>query len=87
MNINNFDQSNTGTNLELLAMRDYDLSSSDWRENFERTKDERLFVYTVFGQVEAPLNVLDCYDLSNCTRRDFRAFRSCFASLGHPGSP
>ena len=79
MTTNNFDQSSTGTNLELSIFRDIDMAQTDFDENFETIdappyyRSSRLF-YTGQGEDEKPKYLPDCYDFSACTYRDFRAF-------------
>jgi hypothetical protein len=64
MRTNNFDQSGTGLNLELMAFRDTDRSRCDFEESFTRINDD-LFVFTEFG------NVSDDFSLSDFNQYKF----------------
>ena len=79
MNTNNFNQSSTGLNVELSVFRDSLEGQDLFHENFETIEQSpsdritRLF-YTEFGHDDEPNSLSDCYDFTDCTFRDFRAY-------------
>jgi hypothetical protein len=74
----NFDQSSTGTDIELSVFYDTDLSRHEWEENFIEIarigRNDGYFWYTSYRQYEAPGSVLDCIDLSDVTWKEARAW-------------
>jgi len=75
--VNNFDTSKTGTDIELTIERDEDLGRINFEENFERLDTPygrgSYYFFTALEH-ESPNYLSDCFDLSDCKRRDFRAY-------------
>ena len=83
MNINNFDQASTGTNIELTAFLDGDLARSYYMDTFTEFKApwwESFLFYSDCGQNETPASVTDCFSLAGVTEKAARRF--LFESLG-----
>lgn len=76
---NNYDTSKTGTDIDLSVFCDTQLSRDYFEENFSVIQHSgyqktACYFYTDCGQVEKPDSLSDCYDFSECTKKDFRAF-------------
>lgn len=76
---NNYDQSSTGTNLDLRCFYDGDLASDTFADNFSVIqhggyKATACYFFTNCGQVEKPDYLSNCYDFTGADYRAFRAF-------------
>lgn len=76
---NNYDQSSTGINVELVANYDTDRSQWEWRENFHAYSYSGINStcrawYSDYSQLEAPDTVADCIDWQAATADDARGW-------------
>lgn len=65
---NNFNQSNTGTNIEFFGCYDNNLSYIYFKENFERLKDDLYFCIDC-GNVQTPQTVGDVFKIARNVRK------------------
>jgi len=71
MQVNNYNQSSTGTDLELICGLDTDISQMYFQESFIRLDNHYYFYSDLRTVPDCPS---DCYDFSKCTEKDFRVF-------------
>lgn len=70
-NINNFDQSSTGVNIEFYGRYDNNLSRHYWEENYSEIDDcKNTFYFTCYGELENPLNALELTVKSRSRKTD-----------------
>lgn len=78
MQVDNYDQSSTGHNIELSAFYDSYVARMDFEDNFEHIGNHSRYggFYWFNGGDDKPVpgSVADCLDLSEVTEREARAF-------------
>ena len=78
--MNNFNTCKEMEDIEMSIFFDNGMSQMDFDDNFKIIEHSSYgdcssyLFYTGYNEIEVPSHVSDCFDFSNCTEKDYRAF-------------